>query len=184
MKHVITLFLCLSAVLRVQAQSSAKIHSLSIAYFSQWVVQPGIKAGITIPVKKVASDFFYVSPQAGAFFRPGNDRNLLVNADFGYRTAGKKPNSYSSVSVGLGFWSQSQQISSVAELGGSGSILKKTWEGYPSFLPSLNYEYGRQINSSLFWYLKPSFGARLQANEPPVLAMFLDLGLTFSFEEE
>ena len=100
----------------------------------------------------------------------------MVNADFGYRRLKTERRSFSSVSISLGYLMQSQIISVVYNLS-DGSIKEKNREQRGFFVPTINYEFGRVINSTLSWYSKYSLGAKFSADIERPMVLFVEAGI-------
>lgn len=188
------LFLCLGLLfcqISLNAQAKSTQPSISVAYLGQVFIQPGVKVSShfnlkTWPaeseqVKKVKH--LFISPQLGYYAWPGNNFNLLANVEIGYQRQKTGRNSFSSLSLGLGYLN-TFQITSIVYDQSDGSIDRINRKRKAFFLPTINYEFGRSINDRLSWYNKYALGLKLSAAEERSMLIFFELGLRFNINQE
>ena len=189
MKKIILFFLLLSVVSQIHAQNQPEGIPISIGYFGHYFIQPGLKIGTAFSLKSWEAKrndnrikAFVISPQIGGFTRPGNHTGILVSAELGYNRQNEKGNSFSTLSIGLGFLTQYDIVSLTVNLGNGDSIEKsRKRQGY--FIPTINYEFGRAIHQKMDWYAKFSYGARLSAAQEGAGVIFTELGIRFKLQK-
>ncbi|MEO1260973.1 MAG: hypothetical protein AAFZ15_19390 [Bacteroidota bacterium] len=176
------------------AQTSPKNIPISLGYFGHYAIQPGLKVGTQFNLKewKTAGDkkgktitkykSFFIGPQLGFFSFPGNHTSFLISADLGYKRIKSPKNKYSAFSIGLGYLAESRVLSMVIDLSDGGVNNKeREWRNY--FLPTINYEFGRQINPVLSWYGKSSLGMKLSTEREGSMSVFTELGVKININE-
>lgn len=182
MKTIIITLLILSASQLIWAQDQWKPTEISIAYFGNFLIQPGGKIGINFNLKNVGPvdaekpRTLFLNPQIAFYSYPGNNISILLNTDVGIRKINTQKNAFSSLSVGLGYLRQYQITSIVYNLS-DGSVKEKKREQSSYFLPSINYAFGKRINSSISWFSKYSLGAKFSSPFERTLIFFLEAGL-------
>ena len=72
---------------------------------------------------------------------------------------------------------QSQITGVIVDLGTGNT--EKIRDNRNFFLPTIGYEFGREINNRLNWYSKWSYGYRISSKHLNVSMLFIELGLTF-----
>ena len=185
MKKIVILLMFFILGNQIFTQNESKNIPTSIGYLSNLGYQPGPKIGTQFNLKNWETEAekltkqksFYVSPQIGFFVYPNVNTSYLVNADLGYKRVKSHMNNYSAFSVGLGFINQSQITKRKINLSdGSQEKIRENW-GW--FLPTLNYEFGKAINSKIGWYGKGSYGFKMSSTRENVAVIFVELGITF-----
>lgn len=194
MKYILTILFLLGIHLHLFAQ---KENSISVAYFGNFAIQPGLKIGSQFNFKTWEKDKFhkkdtitklqklFVSPQFTIFTRPERNTNYLINVDLGYQFQNKERKLYQAVSLGLGYLLQSELLSFSVNLG-SGETSNKNRESRHFFLPTLNYELGGYIGQErkFAWYTKYGLGSKLFGEIESSMLVFLELGAKIFFRKK
>ena len=178
------LFLCSALSLLGQEEGLP----ISIAYFSQFGFQPGAKIATEFSLKTlnnttqaVKKRHLFISPQIGFFVRPGNNTNLLLNADVGIKKQQEGKSSFSAFSLGLGYL-QEFRVSTIAiQLGDGGQSTSRTSFSY--FLPTINYAFGNRLSSTVDWYSKIGVGQRIGGGISNTTTVLLEVGLQFQLKK-
>lgn len=182
MKKIIGVCLILFSSQILLGQSNTKLDNVSIGYFSNYGFQPGVKIGTQFQLKNWETEdyakSYFISPQLGFYSWIGNDFNVLVNAELGYQRVKNQRNTFSAVSIGIGYLAESEIISIDVNL--SDGSKEKSRELRNHLLTTINYEFGKKVNSNLSWYGKPSFGWKLSDNSSMVI--MIELGLKFNLK--
>jgi hypothetical protein len=187
MKNHLTTFIFSLIVFNLFAQQAKKDIPIFVGYYGAYVIHPGIKTGLVLNIKewrKEKRDIskqrnLFISPQIGLFVRSNNHTGFLLNMDGGYKLWNKTGNFYTAPSIGLGGLLISQILSSTIDLG-TGEISKRERENRFHFLPTLNFELGKEANKKIGWYTKFTFGRKIIANIEDAGFFALELGLRFS----
>ena len=163
---------------------------ITIAYWGHYTIQPGFRLGTELTYKQweVIKErkgapisiwkSFYLRPQIGFYTRPTVHNNFLVNAEIGYKKQKRLKKNYSSFSLGIGFLRRYQILSHTVDLG-SGETTDKDREAYNYFMPTVNYELGRTINTKFGWFTKFTIGTMISAEEESSTVFFQELGLKY-----
>lgn len=164
---------------------------ISISYFGHYYLHPGLKVGTQYDWRSwekrkerkkktvVKQKSLFISPQVGFYVHPLNHSGLLINADFGYQRIKEKRGFYAAYSIGLGYLTQfNAGITYVNEPDGSITAKKFASRGY--FMPTLNMEFGQQVNEKITWFSKFSMGTKLAYNTGLSAETFLELGMKFN----
>ncbi|MCP3930447.1 MAG: hypothetical protein GY705_15250 [Bacteroidetes bacterium] len=189
MKNTLILFVLFAFGNHIFAQTESKGIPVFVGYFGPYAIQPGIKIGTHFDVKewqsgkreKIRKQSLYVSPQIGAFTQINNHTSFFSNADFGYKRQKEEAAFYSAYSIGLGYLTEFQILSSTLDLG-SGEVSGKVRERRAYFLPALNYEFGKEPNSKIGWYSKFSVGRKISNKNEDSAAFIIELGLRFNLK--
>ena len=81
-------------------------------------------------------------------------------------------------SAGVGYLAQAIVQSVVYNLNdGSIARINRDWQHF--VMPSLNFEFGRQIKPRLGWYNKYSLAYKLSSADTDAMLFFMELGLQF-----
>ncbi|MEM6965745.1 MAG: hypothetical protein AAF573_13335 [Bacteroidota bacterium] len=163
-------------------QEKSNNFPISIGYFSNYGFQPGVKVGTPFRIKNWETERFaksyFISPQVGFYSWIGNDFNVLVNAEIGHQRFKNQKNTFSAFSIGLGYLAESEIISFDVNL--SDGNKEKNRELRNHFLTTINYEFGKKINSNWSWYGKPSWGWKL--SDLSSMVVLIELGLKFNLK--
>ncbi len=162
-----------------------KDNLFTVAYFAPYSTQYGGKLGYSYTLEKwekVESSkikSFYIHPQIGVFARRSNHTSIIFNTDFGYKSRKVERKFYLATSISLGYLAQSQITSSSVNLG-TGEIQnrQRQWRGY--FLPTINYEFGKEVKRHLGWYFKFSLGRKISSKLENSAFFGAELGLKIS----
>ncbi len=189
MKNIAALVILLFTASMLSAQTESKGIPVFVGYFGLYAIQPGIKIGTHFDVKewqmekagKIKKQRLFVSPQIGAFTRINNHTSFLLNADFGYKRQKGGRTFYTAYSIGLGYLTEFQKLSSTIDLG-SGEVNDTNREASGYFLPAINYEFGQEPNPKLGWYSKFSFGRKISSKKENSAAFMIEVGLKFNIK--
>lgn len=165
------------------AQTSVRSTPLRIAYWGNFGLQPGIKAGIDLNLlewesKKGGNKVrkIYLNPEIGAFFRRNVHSSFYVGTQIGYQGQPKDSKFYLTYSLGLGYLGESEVFSITYSLS-DGSIESREREFRSYVLPTLNVSCGREINSRLGWYVRLSYGSKLSPDREASAMIFAEAGV-------
>lgn len=165
---------------------------LAIGYFAPWGVEPGISVGIDRYYKFIGESeagtegeerptiqfkSFY-RPQLAFFSRPKYNNNLLFSTDFGIIRMNNKAHRHVSLSVGLGYLSQHEIVTTTVSLDGSGIEKTRDRRGY--FLPTLNYTFRNLLNNKKGWFFTARYGKQFSSQYESSAVLMLGLGLEFN----
>jgi len=189
MRYAISIFFLLLFTWTLSAQESAKEKFVSLGYFGNFLIQPGLQAGFNIDLKiwkqEVSTDnstdaktrSFFIRPQVTYFSRPKVHQNYALSSDFGYRRIKPAKGKYISWSIGLGYLIQSQVVERKVSLGdGSKTKVRENWN---YFQPTINYEFGQFINDKFGWYTRYSVGWKLSADRERSATIYIGAGLNY-----
>lgn len=161
---------------------------LSISYFGHYGFHPGVKVGTQFNLitkekskekkkgTRIKSKSLFVSPQIGGYVHVRNHSALLINTEIGYQTLRPKNGFYSSWSLGLGYLTQFNSGITYEYLE-DGSIKERKFASRAYFLPTINYEFGQQLNDRIGWFSKLSLGSKIKYNTGISLDTFFELGV-------
>lgn len=192
MKNILLIILALFTTNQLLAQDNTSFPPISISYWGGFGYQPGVKIGTEITLKNwetshenksgnlTKTKSYFISPQIGFYSWPRKHMNFLVNAEAGYRRIKSRKNNFSAISVGLGYLLESRVTSVLYNLN-DGSIQKKNRANSNFFLPTVNYEFGKMVNSNFTWFSKISLGAKLSTNRENSTVAFFETGVKYSF---
>lgn len=186
MKNNLLIFIFLLTNLSLLAQQEDKITPISIGFYGPYIIQPGIKIGTAFDLKEwkiekeqnLKSRKLFVSPQIAAFIRPKNHTSFILNVDVGYIIKKSQSNFYIAPSVGLGYLMTSQILSNTIDLS-NGEINEKDRELRNYFLPTLNFELGKQATEKMGWFTKLSYGRKVSSKIENAAFFALELGVKF-----
>lgn len=189
MKKAIIILIFLCANIRLFAQSYSSRFPVTISYYGHYLYQPGLKIGTNYTLKRLQNENINnrireltISPQVGFFFFPQTSTNLVLNTEIGYYQKPILDNNYFIVSVGLGYMAESQFIGLSTNIG-NGSIIDKERELSHYFMPTINYEYGKEFRKRpVDWFIKLSTGMKLSTQQESSLVVFTELGVRWYFE--
>lgn len=197
MTHISKHFLALVILLGIPIGASCQLKptDISIAYYSQFLFQPGITVGISLPTKSWDSEHerktgtitrtnsLFWSPQVAVFTQPGSHTSYLANVEFGYRRQIQGKGFYHAASVGLGYLTQFDLLSFTVNLG-NGNTEAKDRERHGYIMPTLNYEIGGLLNPNLGWYSKLSAGSKFSTEQVSSNVLFVELGVKIKLSAE
>lgn len=181
-KSILTLILLFNCLL-ITAQSEMKKLPISISYFGNYLIRPGLKVGTELIIKQWPkqssseeneSSQLLVRPQLAVYSWPTVHTSFLANADLAYRWNTKG----SAVFVGLGYVRESQ-IESLSVNLGNGDISNKNRKGQGCFLPTVGYEFGRPLSARTAWFSKVAIGIKLAPEVESSMEGFFELGVSY-----
>ncbi len=157
---------------------------LNIGLYGPYVIQPGIKVGPAFGLKKWSLErgsrtkpaSLFVSPQIGVFVRPKNHISYVINGDLGYKMKSGKSNFYMAASAGLGYLMTDQLLSTTIDLG-SGDVVGKDRELRNYFLPTINFELGKEAQKKIGWFTKFSYSRKISSKVEDSAFFAVELGL-------
>lgn len=183
-KFLATAFLIITPLISM-AQFDAPGIPFSIGYYGHYGIQPGIKVGteISLEARPNLIKQWFISPQLGFFTNPGDRNNYIINTEGGFKKLDTKKNRYHAYSVGLGYMLQSKLNSSAINLG-TGNTDSKERITTGRILPTVNYEYGWNIDRPLQWYLKYSIGSSIALSDENRMSMFIEFGVKLKLKRK
>lgn len=166
-----------------QSFSQEKEIPISLAYFGNFAIQPGVKVGTELDFKYWEKESspkiqkLFISPQFAVFTRVRKNTNYFFNVNIGYKRQNKERKLYQSFSLGLGYLLQNELLSFSVNLG-SGDITDKNKELRHYFLPTINYELGGYIGQkrNFGWYSQYSLGSKIAPSRESSVVVFLEVG--------
>ena len=183
MKNLLFIYLLLSNF-GLLGQSTIEKQPISIAYFGQFAIEPGLKISTEFDLNKWATQrlqaknkHLFISPQLGFFVRPNNNTNVLLNADIGIKKQKEGKSAFSAFSLGLGYLHQFQVSAVTVQLGDGNQSTNKESKAY--FLPTINYAFGNKLGTNMGWYSKIGVGQRLGGGISNSLSILIEVGLQF-----
>ncbi len=188
MKNILLICLLLLPSCWLKGQSTMEKPPISIAYFSQFGFQPGVKIATEFNLKELTTETqkakrrnLFISPQIGFFSWPNNHSNLLLNADIGIKRQKENKSSFSALSLGLGYLHEFQISTVAVQLGDGKQSTSRTSRSY--FLPTLNYAFGSSLSSAVDWYSKIGVGQRFGGGITAATTVLFELGLQFQLKK-
>jgi|GEM_PF-1384471 len=181
MKKLILLLLLTPLSFKALGQHVGKPRALSLGYYSQFAIQPGLKVGtdFILPTGNDHVKKWLLSTQIGFFSNIGDDDNLVLNIEAGRRKTNSSKHVYHTFALGLGYRYQAKLNSFSTHLGsGKSSDKERIYKGY--FLPTLSYEFGWNTHKEVAWFSKYAIGPTLSTQVESSLAMFLEIGIKIS----
>lgn len=172
MKNCFNLFLFLFLALASKAQDESIPSQLSFAYYGNVVNEQGIRVSGQFYLKnwfvdkdenKVRNYSLYIQPNAGFISRPLFYSNLQLAADIGVQRKGKNSKFYHSVNIGLGYVARMEIVSFTTDF--KGEIISRERESWDYIMPTFSYEVGKEIVSSIGWFVKLNYGLQLPIQE-------------------
>lgn len=185
MRPLFIMLLVFTTPFALLSQEGAGRPPVSIAYFSNYGFQPGLKVSTAFPIAGDSLKQWLISPQLGVFTNPNDDTHTLLNLEAGLRKPKPGKNAYSTLAIGLGYLHQSKLTSFSVNLG-TGKTGDRQRVGDNFLLPTISYEYGWATHKKIGWYIKPALGTRLLGRNEHSLMVLLEFGinLNYSFENE
>ena len=169
-----------------RAQYRASQLPLSLAYYGNILINPGVKIGTEwefrqwekTPAQNASPRQHRLSldPQLAFFQQGGHRSNFQFHLDLAYRIQKLDRRRYATWALGLGNIQQSQVVNWSFNLSdGSRQDVERTRRHY--VLPSLSYEWGFFSSPRLNWYSKFSFAPWLSAEAANTLSLQVEIGL-------
>lgn len=184
MKNILLICLLVLPSCWLKGQSTTEKPLISLAYFSQFGFQPGIKMATEFSLKKLTTQTqktkkrnLFINPQIGFFTWPNNHSSLLLNADIGIKRQKEAKSAFSALSIGLGYLHEFQIATLAVQLGDGSQSTTRTSRSY--FLPTVNYAFGSRLSSAIGWYSKIGVGQRFGGNVTASTTVLFELGLQF-----
>jgi hypothetical protein len=194
MKKIALLIFMLGSISISKAQSLFEGTPITIGYFGHWGIHPGMKIGTDLNLKSWQKEkekkkitvtktrSLFVSPELGFYSHNQNHQGLLLNVDIGYRKIKDRFGLYSAFSVGIGYMRQFN-AGVTYDVQDDGSFKKKALPSRGYFLPTLNYEFGQEINQRWGWFGKFSAGAKMPYNTGVVAETYFESGLRINLNK-
>ncbi len=192
-KKIFFIFFLSLVSFSLHAQTGLKELPLVIGLYAPYISQPGGKIATYINLKQWSkknpeeenafekANSLYVSPQVGAFVRPGNHNSLLLNADVGFKHL-KRSRFFTAYSIGIGYLNTFQIISETIDLG-SGETIGTDRERKGYFLPTINFELGKEAKKRIGWYSKLSYGRNVSTKQENSAFFALEFGLSIHLKK-
>lgn len=160
---------------------------VSISYFSPFGFQPGVKIGTSIVLENrqfekpnsSQSISWIATPQLGYYNRIGHHSNFLTQIDIGRKQRKKGKSKYYMPSIGIGYLYSKETLSNKINLG-SGESSKGEIQRNGFFLPTVSYEWGRDIFEKMGWHIKLTCGRKISTKLEDAAFIALEFGLKFS----
>lgn len=185
MKNILLICLLLLPSCWLKGQSTTKKPPISIAYFSQFGFQPGIKIAsefnlkeLTAKTQRAKKRNLFISPQIGFFSWPNNHSSLFLNADIGIKRQKEGKSAFSALSLGVGYLHEFQISTLAVQLGDGNQSTNRTSHSY--FLPTINYAFGSRLSSAIGWYSKIGVGQRFGDGITASSTVLFEVGLQFN----
>jgi|GEM_PF-6513849 len=176
------------------AQQGTSNRSLDIGYFGQFLMQPGIRIGKSIPLQSRQkfqelgirqydqTRTLFLQPSLGYFQQFRTHRTLIFSADVGYTFQKKKPkgHAFHSLALGLGYQLSADLVSYSISLS-DGSITDKNWVNRQALLPMFSYTHGFPVQQQLSAYYRLVLGQAFEFSDRNTASLFAELGLRYYF---
>ena len=188
------LFLLLASNSLFSQSNFSEKAPMSIGTFNYFFVHPGIKIWTQWDwrtwkkekeTKKrtfTKTKSLFLSPQVGFYSHRQNHQGLFFNVDFGYQRVKSTKGFYCAYSLGLGYLRQfNAGTTYVYE--GNGLLTEKRAASRGYLMPSLNMEFGQQINHKIGWFTKFSFASKLGYNTGASFDIFHEVGVKLNWGE-
>lgn len=181
------IFLILSlAALPLMAQSDAPGKNLEVAYFGQFLIQPGLSISSSIDVQSWAATeqsttrSLFVRPQVGYYAQANSHQSYLAALDFGYSIQKRKRRgwAYQTMSIGLGYQLKSIQEGFAVSLADGGRSNQKRVDT-TGWLPTVSYTQGIPIQPQLSGYYRFLLGQFYENTDRNSASLFTEIGLRF-----
>ncbi len=184
-RTIISLILSLAA-LPLMAQSDSSGKRLEVAYFGQFLIQPGLSISSSIDIQSWAATAqattrsLFVRPQVGYYFQANSHQSYLAALDFGYSIQKRKRRgwAYQSMSIGLGYQVKSIQEGFAVNLT-DGSRSNRQKVNTTAWLPTISYTQGIPIQPQLSGYYRLILGQLFENPEYNTATLFTEIGLRF-----
>ncbi|MCR9252463.1 MAG: hypothetical protein NXI20_18720 [bacterium] len=158
--------------------SAQKLESVSIGYFGEILIQPGLKTGLNFNLKSLDDErnkWISGSTQIAFYSFPYDHTSLMANFESGYNW--KKPDRKLGhyVGIGFGYAEQSKIESLTVNLGTGETENNRIWR--TRWIPTVNYMARRDINESFGLFGKLSYGVVLSGIAESRAILFTELGV-------
>lgn len=192
-KIILVISLCLTGIAST-AQQNTSTSSLDIGYFGQFLIQPGIRIGKSIPLQSRQkfqelgirqynqARILFLQPSLGYYQQFRTHRTLIFSVDVGYTFQKKRPkgHAFHSLALGLGYQLSGDLISYSVSLS-DGSITDKDWENRQALLPIFSYTHGFPLQQQLSAYYRLILGQAFEFSDRSTASLFAELGLRYYF---
>ena len=176
------------------AQQNTTTSNLDIGYFGQFLIQPGIRIGKSIPLQSRQkfkelgihqynqARILFLQPSLGYFQQFRTHRTLMLSVDVGYTFQKKKPkgHTFHSLALGLGYQLGADLVSYSVSLS-NGSLAEKNWMNRQALLPMLSYTHGFPLQQQLSAYYRLILGQAFEISDRSTASLFAELGLRYYF---
>ncbi len=174
------------AILPLTAQSTSPGKSLEVAYFGQFLIQPGLSISSSIDVQSLAAPgqastrSLFLRPQVGYYSQVNSHQSYLAALDFGYSIQKQKKRgwAYRSVSLGIGYQLKSTQEGFSVSLADGGRSSQKR-VNTTGWLPTVSYTQGIPIQPQLSGYYRILLCQLFENTERSSVTLFTEIGLRF-----
>ena len=165
--------------------SLAMAQDVSVSYFGDQLVHPGVKVGLERPLLSRTSRWremertVYVAPNLGLTWHPDHHTALFVNGEVGLRRT-RRSGWKREFIVGLG-----AMRSGNASPTYTAEDRQVRFDGHTYFMSSVAIGFGRDLSGvrdlPLAWHVRPTLYLQAPYNASMVPGVALETGLTWSF---
>jgi hypothetical protein len=165
--------------------SLAMAQDVSVSYFGDQLVHPGLKVGVEYPLLSRTSRLrsmersLYVAPNLGVTWHPEHHTAAFVNGELGYRRT-RESGWKRELILGLGAM-RSNNASPTYTPDGDRVLL----DGHTYVMPSVAVGFGRDLTDKrdlpLAWHVRPTLYMQAPYNTSIVPSLALETGITWSF---
>lgn len=183
------LFLTTAAILCAQ---NLKPATINVSYFGELATHPGLKVGVTYPVKsweksrvknngkeKSILTAFELSPSAGFFYHRAYQTGIFVLPEVAFSRKNGKGN-YKAIGIGTGY--MRTQVPHVYEINAGGEI-GKIHAGYNYFVTNYSLTFGKDFsvkrNLPVGIFIKPQIMYAVPNYNGGILYFALEAGLSY-----
>ncbi|MEZ4773284.1 MAG: hypothetical protein R3D00_08880 [Bacteroidia bacterium] len=182
-------FMTTAGILHAQ---NLKPATINISYLGELATHPGLKVGLTYPVKsweksrinnkgkeKSILTAFEISPSAGVFYHRDYQTGIFVLPEMGFSRQNGKGN-YKAVGIGVGY--MRTQVPHVYEIHADGEI-GKIHAGYNYFVTNYSLTFGKDLsikrNIPVGIFIKPQVMYAVPNYNGGILYFALEAGLNY-----
>ncbi|UTW63133.1 hypothetical protein KFE98_02965 [bacterium SCSIO 12741] len=177
---------------QAHAQLEIKNPTLSLGYFGQGVIRPGVRLGLDFQLKSFSKEkvkgevtktkrtTFFGGPHLAHYTRPSYYSNYLIEIRGGLERQTEGKGFYSALSAGLGYQLNLEVMSFDVDFSGRRSNIER--EARHFFFPSLRYEAGYEIGRRWRVYLGLTYGVELSGSYEATSQGFLEGGFKYKLQ--
>ncbi|MEO1054685.1 MAG: hypothetical protein AAFX87_28900 [Bacteroidota bacterium] len=166
---------------------STKNYSIHVGLYAPYVVQSGLRVGLSIPIKNWMSEtkrqetrihFLDITPRFGYFVESDVQRNYFLDATFEYRWLESDRKIHPKIGIGLGYMLSRQNTSGTLDLS-SGDIEFDT-RSLNFFVPTINIGFERNRKKFIGYYFSVFYGRKFTGQEVNSDFIGAEFGATFN----
>lgn len=157
---------------------SQSLESISIGYFGEILVQPGVKIGANFKLtdfNKSNTNYVSTGVQVAAYTFPYDHTTLMANIASGFNWKKQHKKLWHYVGIGFGYAEQSKIESLTVNLGTGETENNRIWR--TRWIPTVNYMARRDINDNFGIFGKLSYGVILSDIEESRAILFTEMGV-------